>query len=165
MTESKKKILEMLAQGRIGADDAYKLLNAVDAEQSDKSGEESRAETVNVKRENTADPGIQGLAQKLKPKYLRVTVTPGENNTDPKHGDRVNVRVPMTLIRAGLKMTALIPPDALDKANAAMREKGINFDVRNIKPEDLEELIDALGDMTVDVESGHGEKVKVFVEY
>ena len=74
------------------------------------------------------------------------------------------MRVPMSLIRAGLKLTSLIPPDALDKANSALREKGINFDVRNIKPEDLEELIEALGDMEIDVEGGRGEKVKVFAE-
>ncbi len=167
MTESKKKILEMLAQGRIGADDAYKLLNAVDAETGKKDDNTGHSGEGMGKTGHNDDPGpgLQGVATKLKPKYLRVTVTPGENVDDPKYGDRVNVRVPMSLIRAGLKMTALIPPDALNKANDALHEKGINFDVRNIKPEDLEELIEALGDMTVDVESGHGQKVKVFVEY
>ena len=162
MTASKKKILEMLAQGRISADDAYKLLNAVDDEQSG-GGDESKnaASENNPKREFTAG---ETVAQKRKPKYLRVTVTPREG-ADPEHADRVNVRVPMALVRAGLKMTSLIPNDALDKANDALHDKGINFDVRNIKPEDLEELIEALGDMQVDVESGHGEKVKVFVEY
>jgi hypothetical protein len=162
MTASKKKILEMLAQGRISADDAYKLLNAVDEEQGSGGNDGPRAGTkANQKRESVTG---EAIAQKLKPKYLRVTVTPREG-ADPEHADRVNVRVPMTLVRAGLKMTALIPPDALDKANDALHDKGINFDVRSIKPEDLEELITALGDMEVDVETGHGEKVKVFVEY
>lgn len=153
MSESKKKILEMLAKDRISADDAYKLLNAVDSEEGGQG---------NAGHENTASKGPE--RKTFIPKYLRVTVTPGEGNTDPAHADRVNVRVPMSLIRAGLKMTALIPPDALDKANAALKEKGINFDVRNIKPEDMEELIEALGDMQIDVEGGRGEKVKVFVE-
>ena len=159
MTASKKKILEMLAQGRISADDAYKLLSAVDEETGGK-GTETNSEDTAPRREYTAET----IAQKLKPKYLRVTVTPKEG-ADPEHADRVNVRVPMSLVRAGLKMSALIPPDALNKANDALRDKGINFDVRNIKPEDMEELITALGDMEVDVETGHGEKVKVFVEY
>ena len=70
----------------------------------------------------------------------------------------------MSLIRAGFKLTSLIPPEALDKANNALREKGINFDVRNIKPEAIEELILALGDMQVDVETARGDNVKVFVE-
>ena len=163
MTASKKKILEMLAQNKISADDAYKLLNAIDDEQGGTAADESphREETANTVRNVSSTDSLGG---KLKPKYLRVTVTPREG-ADPEHGDRVNVRVPMSLVRAGLKMTALIPPEAMNKANDALHEKGINFDVNNIKPEDLEELITALGDMQVDVETGHGEKVKVFVEY
>lgn len=162
MTTSKKKILEMLAQNKISADDAYKLLNAIDTEEGVNADEGASRE---VPGSAARGPSVEGdVVTKMKPKYLRVTVTPKEN-ADPEHADRVNVRVPMALIRAGLKMTALIPPDALNKANDALQEKGIDFDVKNIKPEDLEELIEALGDMSVDVETGHGEKVKVFVEY
>jgi hypothetical protein len=162
MTASKKKILEMLAQGRISADDAYKLLNAVDEEQGG-GGSYNPGGGVGVNQKSEPLTG-ETIAQKLKPKYLRVTVTP-RDGADPEHADRVNVRVPMSLVRAGIKMSALIPPEALNKTNDALRDKGINFDVRNIKPEDLEELITALGDMDVDIETGHGEKVKVFVEY
>ena len=162
MTASKKKILEMLAQNKISADDAYKLLNAIDSEQGGKPDGGNGSEGMgNTGHQDTARQDIIG---KLQPKYLRVTVTPREG-VDPEHADRVNVRVPMALVRAGLKMTALIPRDALDKANDALHEKGINFDVRNIKTEDLEELITALGDMQVDVETAQGQKVKVFVEY
>ena len=146
MTENQKKILEMLAENKINADEAYRLLNVLDA------GEAGTDSGPGI------EPGI-----KVIPKYLRVTVTPGEN-ADPGHQDRVNVRVPMSLIRAGIKLTALIPPQAYDKIDGALKEKGIDFDIRSIKKEDLEELIDALADMEVDVESGHGEKVKVFVE-
>jgi hypothetical protein len=145
MNENKKKILEMLAQGKISADEAYRLLNACE--------EEGREKT------EKAEPDTR-----VKPKYLRVTVTPGESHADPSHADRVNVRIPMSLVRAGLKLTSLIPPEALDKANTALRDKGINFDVRNIKPDDLEDLIVAIGDMQIDVESSRGEKVRVFVE-
>ena len=147
MTDNQKKILEMLAEKKINTDEAYRLLNAMD------SGEAGQSETPRVQTGTVA-----------KPKYLRVTVMPKED-ADPEHADRVNVRVPMSLVRAGIKLTSLIPNDATDKVNDALREKGINFDVRNIKPEDIEELINALGELEVDVETGHGEKVKVFVEY
>lgn len=152
MSQNKKKILEMLSQNKISADEAYRLLSVVDSRESERDSEG---------RDTTGDKG-QGI--KTKPKYLRVTVTPSEQNTDPEHTGRVNVRIPMALIRAGIKLTSLIPPEALDKANKALKEKGINFDIRNIKSEDIEELIDALGDMEVDIEGGKGEKVKVFVE-
>jgi hypothetical protein len=157
MSDNKKKILEMLAEKKISADDAYRLLTAVDEDQGGQR---------NTGKDNKGhdDTGHQGTEKKTKPKYLRVTVTPGEGHTDPSHADRVNVRVPMSLVHAGLKLTSLIPPEALDKANNALREKGIHFDVRNIKSEDIEELIDALGDMQVDVQSARGDNVKVFVE-
>jgi hypothetical protein len=123
----------------------------------------------NAGHENTES---KRTAVKANPKYLRVTVTPNPEGTSSGNGGlfqdgnvgRVNVRVPMSLIRAGMKLTALIPAEALDKANKALREKGINFDVRNIKSEDIEGLIEALGDMEIDVEGAKGEKVKVFVE-
>jgi hypothetical protein len=147
MTENKKKILEMLAQNKISADEAYRLLNVIE---SSGSGQEStsRVET-NVKE---------------KAKYLRVTVLPDSEHEHSGNVDRVNVRVPMSLIRAGIKLTSLIPPEARDKVNGVLREKGIDFDVRNVKPEDLEELIEALSDLEVDVVSSKGEKVRVFVE-
>jgi hypothetical protein len=163
MSETQKKILEMLAQGKISISEAQQLLAAVgDGEGKGETGKD------NYGREPERDKAV---GVKTLPKYLRVTVTPGEQSTNDEgdsfhHGKmgRVNVRVPMSLVRAGIKLTALIPPDALDKANSALREKGINFDVRNIKPRDLEELIEALGDMQIDIEGEHGEKVKVFVE-
>jgi len=165
MSENKKKILEMLAKNKISADEAYRLLSAVDGDE----GERGNAGHDNTGHENT---GSRGPQVKTKAKYLRVTVTPNPEGVPDGKGNlfqdgnvgRVNVRIPMSLIRAGIKLTSLIPPEALDKANKALREKGINFDVRNIKPEDIEELIEALGDMEIDVEGGRGEKVKVFVE-
>ena len=164
MGDNQKKILEMLAEGKINVDDAHRLLCAVGAEEGGNGDTGHR---------NTGHENIGDLAKKVFSghKYLRVTVTPPEGGTDAKGNlfqdgnvGRVNVRVPMSLIRAGIKLTSLIPADALDKANSALREKGINFDVRNIKKEDIEELIDALGDMQIDVEGGKGEKVKVYVE-
>ena len=145
--ESRRKILEMLAEKKISVDDAYRLLNTID---SAESGRESASKA--------------GTAAKAKPKYLRVTVLPDPEHEHSQNVDRVNIRVPMSLIRAGIKLTSLIPPEARDKVNGALREKGIGFDVRNMKPEDLEELIGALSDLEVDVVSAKGEKVKVFVE-
>jgi hypothetical protein len=155
MTENQKKVLEMLAQSKISVDDAYRLLNAID------SGEEGQGKKAKTEPEN-----------KTKPKYLRVTVTPGIEGASNPDGksltdgmvERVNVRIPMSLIRAGIKVKSLVPPEAMDKVNRALRDKGIDFDMRSVRPEDIEELVEALGDMQIDVEGGKGEKVKVFVE-
>jgi hypothetical protein len=147
MTENRKKVLEMLSENKISADEAYRLLDAID------SGDNGQDEAPRMEAE-----------VKAKPKYLRVTVMPDPEKEHDSKVDRVNVRVPMSLIRAGIKLTSLIPPEARDKVNGALREKGIDFDVHSVKTEDIEELIGALGDMQIDVESAKGEKVKVFVE-
>jgi hypothetical protein len=148
MTENQKKILEMLAQNKINTDEAYRLLNAIS------SGEKER--------ESQPKDGPRTGAR---PRFLRVTVQPGPDSPDAAKYDRVNVRIPISLIRAGMKMTSLIPPSAYEKVNGALKEKGIDFDLRSIKPEDLEDLVDALGDMQIDIEgSHHGERVKVFAE-
>jgi hypothetical protein len=147
MTENQKKILEMLSQGKISVDDAQRLLNVIDTEEG---GQENT-----VKAESGA---------KTKPKYLRVTVLPDPDRTNTEKVDRVNVRVPMSLIRAGIKLTSLIPSEAMEKVNGALKDKGINFDMRSVKAEDIEELVGALSELEVDVLSAHGEKIKVFVE-
>lgn len=145
--ENRKKILELLADKKISVDDAYRLLNTID--------------TAESSQESTAKAGA---AVKPKPKYLRFTVLPDPEHEHSKNVDRVNIRVPMSLIRAGIKLTSLIPPEARDKVNGALREKGIDFDVRNLKPEDIETLIESLSELEVDIVSAEGEKVKVFVE-
>jgi len=85
------------------------------------------------------------------PKYLRVVV-------DSADGDKVNVRVPMSLIRTGLKLSSLMPADAAE----AVLEKGI--DLSALKNLDGEELVEALRELSVDVDSADGDKVRVFTE-
>lgn len=145
MSDARKRILDMLADKKITADEADRLLEALG---SSESGAAAPAPAAEAPRKGSW-------------KYLRVTVTPAE---DAERQDKVNVRVPMSLIRAGIKLTSLIPPQAQDKIDEALREKGINFDIRTIKKEDLEELIEALADMEVNVDGHKGEKVRVYVE-
>ena len=44
-----------------------------------------------------------------------------------------------------------------------MKDKGINFDVRHIKEEDIQELISALCDSEINVDSDY-ETVRVYAE-
>jgi hypothetical protein len=147
MNENHKKILEMLAEKKISVDDAYRLLNTIDST-------ESRQESTPKTR----------TAIKDKPKYLRVTIVPDPEHEHSKDVDRVNVRVPLSLIRSGIKLTSLIPTEARDKVDGALKEKGIDFNTRNMKPEDIEDIIESLSELEVDIVSSKGEKVKVFVE-
>jgi hypothetical protein len=136
MSEERKKILEMLSQKKITAEEAEKLLSAI--------SNEDAAGSCKTRKE---------------PRYLRVMVEPGPHSKNP---DRVNIRVPLKLIRAGLKLAALIPKSAQSQVNDALHEKGIEMDFSQIKPEDLENIVTQLDDLTVDVEGK--ESVRIFCE-
>jgi len=143
MPENRKRILEMLGEKKITVEEAERLLSLTD---SAETGEDTGVETK--------------VEKKPSGKYMRVVVEPGEGEYKK---ERVNIRVPMSLLRAGMKFTALIPPHAADKVHDAMKEKGIDFDLRNFKPDDVEELIEALDDLELNVDGDKG-KVRIYVE-
>jgi hypothetical protein len=62
-----------------------------------------------------------------------------------------------------VRLGALIPAQAREQVNAALRENGIPLDVSQIRPDNLEALIEQLSDFNVDVDDGHA-KVRVFCE-
>ncbi|HTZ82658.1 MAG TPA: hypothetical protein VMB66_05675 [Candidatus Acidoferrales bacterium] len=147
MNEHRRQILQMLSEGKISADEAERLISAL---------------------EEPGSPSESGSASAAKgrPKYLRVQV---DSEEDGRHDGptKVNVRVPMQLLRAGVKLAYLIPAASLQKANLAMHEKGIPVDLTQIKPENLEELVEQLNDLTVDVDQKDANtkvKVRVFCE-
>jgi len=146
MADNQKRILEMLAEKRITVEEAEKLLSLIGSKEE--TGDELPETPVHEKKSH---------------KYLRVVVQPGDGGDPGQQADKVNIRVPMNLIRAGMKLTALIPSHATDKVNEALKEKGIDFDLRNLKADDIEELVTALSDLEVDVQSGK-ETVHIYVE-
>jgi hypothetical protein len=141
MNDKRRKILDMLAQGKITVEEAEKLMAAI-------------GETGN----GTEAAGTDAAGRRSW-KYLRVQVEPGP---DSEKGDRVNIRVPFKLIRAGLKFAAFIPREAHAKVNQAFKERGMDVDLARITPQDLEEIVSNLDDMTVEVDGK--DKVRIFCE-
>jgi hypothetical protein len=131
----------MLAEGKISAADADGLLAAI-------SDTQTPPQAIEVKS-----------AVPKSPKYLRVQVEEQDGDNS-----KVNIRVPFSLIRAGVRLTALLPPGLHDQINKAMKENGVDFDISKLKPENLEELIEHLAELTVDVDGGKGDKVRIYCE-
>ncbi len=73
------------------------------------------------------------------------------------------MRVPIQLLRAGVKLASLVPANAKAQVNEALRENGINADVSKLSPENIEELIQNLNELTVDVDDDKN-KVRIFCE-
>jgi hypothetical protein len=141
MNEDRRRVLGLLAEGRITADEAERLLAALE-----RPG---------------AAPGPGATPIRAAPRYLRVEVD--ANDTHRGGPAKVNVRVPMSLLRAGVRLGALIPPQARDEVNAAMARRGVAFDISQLKPENLDAVIEQLGDMTVDLAHDRA-KVRVYCE-
>lgn len=145
MNENRKNILEMLAAGKINADEAERLIAALEKEPpSTTSSDDSESRP------------------KAWPKYLRVQVESEEGHIG-KGPSKVNVRVPFQLLRAGVKLASIIPPHARGQVNDALHQQGIDLDLSELKPENLEELIYQLRDLTVDIDETKS-KVRVFCE-
>ena len=152
MNENRRQILEMLAAGKITASEAERLLAALDPNPTPVP-------------EFTGTTG-NGAQVKTRSKYLRVLVEADESMTGMKGQTTVNVRVPMQLLRAGVRLASLIPAQAHNQLDEAFSRKGVPITLSQIKPENLEELIDHLEDVTVDVDGkdGNTTKVKVYCE-
>lgn len=143
MNEQRRQILQMLADGKITADEAERLIDALD-------------------REQPALPPGSALRPKSRPKYLRVVVSSPDNFGGDGPG-RVNVRVPLQLLRAGVKLTSLVPPKALTQVNEELRKSGVPIDLTELKPQYIEDLIEQLDDVSVDVDQPET-KVQMFCE-
>ena len=77
--------------------------------------------------------------------------------------EHVDVRVPLALIKAGVKLRTLLPEQAAQGINTALQDNGINVDIHNLRTEDLEQLVDALSEVEVNVHDGD-DKVRVYCE-
>jgi len=145
MTEERRQILEMLAGGKINADEADRLLGAL-------GGASSRATAT-----------ATAVQTKPLPKFIRVMI----DSKDGKDGKpvHINLRVPIMLLRAGVRLASLIPPKAQEKVNEELRKNGMDFDVSQIKPENINELIDQLQDLSIDIDHEEDDvKIRIFCE-
>jgi hypothetical protein len=129
MSEERRQVLEMLSAGKINVQEAEQLLQA-----------------VGVQPPGTADSGDK----KVEPRYFRILVNKAAR--EGKKPETVNIRVPMTVIRGGLRLGALFP-SMLGKKTIQL-DNGMELDLSKITYQDLEGLIKDIGELTIDVDGG-----------
>lgn len=167
MSEERKKILAMLAEGKISADDAERLLEKLGEGDTGRGQDHRhgggwrghrRRKHLHIGQEalaggdtTDADEGGGSKDASGMPKYLRVEI-------HSKDDDHVSVRVPLRLIRTGVKLSTMLPSETSSK----LAERGIDLSqLGNLEGEELEE---ALRELKVDVVSANGDTVRVFCE-
>ncbi|MET4923494.1 hypothetical protein P3L51_14190 [Streptomyces sp. PSRA5] len=143
MNEQRRQVLQMLAEGKITADEAERLIAALE-------------------RDRPESPPGAAPHSKSRPKYLRVLVS-SEDDGGGDGPSRINLQIPLQLLRAGVRLASLMPPQALTRVNAALTKSGVPIDLTELKPQQIEEFIDQLDEVVVDVDDP-GAKVLVFCE-
>lgn len=143
MSSERRQILDMLAAGKITAEEAEQLQAALDdSGRRAGEGEETKGPEAN---------------KKTRPKYLRVVVQ------ERGEGEKINIRIPLLFLRSGMKLASILPANVCGCVVGTLEKEGVHLDLKKLKGEDLEQLLDQLSEMNLDIDEG-GEKVRIFCE-
>jgi hypothetical protein len=123
MSEETRKVLEMLSSGQVSVQEAEQLLQAMGT-----AGQQEH--------------------KKAEPRFFRVLVN--KPARDGKKAENVNIKVPISVVRGGLRLSALFP-GMMGKKTIQM-EDGTEVDLSKIHYADLEAMIKDIGELTVDVD-------------
>ena len=133
--EDRRRILEMVSQGKLTVDDAERLLKAM-------------AETGGTAP--TEDPAPSPK------RWLRINIHKPADEHRP-HAKDVNIRVPMGVVRGGMRLGAIIATFAGDKAVRRMKVNGIDLDLAAINGDlsklhgpEFDAFVNALHDIDID---------------
>jgi hypothetical protein len=134
--EDTRRILEMVSQGKLTVDDAERLMRAM--------GESDAATPV----EDGPDPSPK--------RWLRINIHHPANE-HRSHPRDVNIRVPMGVVRGGMRLGAIIATFAGDKAARRMKVNGVDLDLAAINGDlsklhgpEFDAFINALHDIDID---------------
>jgi hypothetical protein len=122
----------MLAQGKITVTEAEQLIGALGVSPGRASAD------------HEGDPA--------RSRYLRVAVHKAASERRPEKD--VSIRVPLSLVRSGMRLGAMIPGAAGERITERLREKGLDIDLAKLDPAHLETMLKNLGELTIDVDQG-----------
>lgn len=138
MSEERKKVLEMLAAGKITAEEAEKLLDKLAASAPNPAGD----------AQSSAPSPSAGPSN---PKYLRIVV-------DHPGREQVNMRVPLAFVGTGTRLLAVMPQRVTER----LAEFGI--DAQILSAANCGDFGQAIRELNVDIERGNGKKVRIYCE-
>jgi SHOCT-like protein len=140
MTEDTRRVLELLAQGKITVDEADRLLRAI---ATPPAGETSAS--------GASAASGSGTASRKTPRFIRIAVHKGGGCGRP---DDVNIRVPIAVVKGGMRLGAIVPGLVGDKVAARLRERGLDVDFSKLDPAAIDAVLRELGDVGIDVDAG-----------
>jgi len=141
-TDDTRRVLDMLAQGKITVDEADRLIKAVTAERATASDREPA-------------PGDRPHAR-----WFRINIHKPAKDQLHKPKD-VNIRVPIAVVKGGMRLGAIIATFAGEKAAQRMKERGVDLDLASINGDfsrmngaEFDSFLRSLDEMNIEVDDG-----------
>ncbi len=132
-----REILDKLAAGEMDAEEAERRLGGLPEVVDQPSGDDEPKDAS---------------------KYLRIIVE-GADAGEPM----LNLRVPMNIVRAGVKLGAMLPEPTREKMSEKLRAKGIFVDPFELAATDMDTFIETLSGLEIEAE-GRRATLRVFVD-
>jgi hypothetical protein len=139
MNDETRRVLDLLAQGKITVDEAGRLLTALNAP--------GRTETAGAASADTATSAT--------PRFVRIAVHQAAK--EGKRDKDVNIRVPIAIVRSGMRLGAMIPGLAGDQFTARMRERGLDVDFSKLDGPAIEAVLKELANANIEIEDGRSQ--------
>jgi hypothetical protein len=105
---------------------------------------------------NNAGFGSEDLLQKSQShtsgtgvNYLKIQVEPGNQS---RSEEKINVRVPLTALKAGVNLSSFLPHHTSEKVNEALKSKGLNFDLSSLTNGEFDLFVSSLSELNIVVE-------------
>ena len=135
MKENRRKILSMLANGNISVDQADRLLSAI-------------------------GPAKEQSADERTPKFLRLLMEPKAETGSQR---KVDVRVPLGVIRSGIQIARSLPMEKRGPMTIALGTHTLSLDLSGIDPENVDEFMAQFRYLTTDI-GKKNETLRLFCE-
>ena len=140
MSTDTRRILDLLTQGKVSVDEAARLIDAT-----------------------RAQPGAPGdgapAGERPNPRWIRINVVQAAK--EGKQDKEVNIRVPIAVVKGGMRLGAIIATFAGEKAAQRMKDRGIDLDLSKINGDfsrmngaEFDAFMKSLDEMNIEVDDG-----------
>jgi hypothetical protein len=145
-TDDTRRILDLLSQGKITVDEADRLIKAMSAEPT--------AGTAAADAPADARPPMR---------WFRINIHKPAQDEMHKPKD-VNIRVPIAVVKGGMRLGAIIATFAGEKAAQRMKERGLDLDLSTINGDlsrmngaEFDTFLKTLDDMNIEIDDGRSQ--------
>jgi len=140
-TDDIRRVLDLLSQGKITVDEADRLIKAMSAD-------------------HTAAADQTGSDNRPPARWFRINIHKPAKDQTHKPKD-VNIRVPIAVVKGGMRLGAIIATFAGEKAAQRMKERGVDLDLATINGDfsrmngaEFDSFLRSLDEMNIEVDDG-----------